>query len=66
MPKVRLWMETGYVGGEREEILGLGDLGFTEETWANLTEDEKEEVLEKAAQEYVWEYVSCGAEVIDD
>lgn len=47
MKKIRLWIETGYVGADYDEIIEVPD-------------DVSEEELWEYAEEYVWENISYG------
>lgn len=61
MPKIILWIDTGFAGCDRRDVEYVDDA-----VWAEMSEEEREEYLEDAATEYSNNYISCGAYVADE
>ena len=60
MVRIELWVNTGFSGANhREEIEGPDD-------WETMTEEDKEEYLDMAARDYLFDRCECGARVIED
>ena len=53
MRKIKLWVETGIIGGEHEEIIEVKD-------------DITEEDLDELAIEFMWDHVECGWEEVKE
>jgi hypothetical protein len=50
--KIKFWCDNGAnIHSERKDIFTPEDLGYTEEDWAEMTEDEKQEVVKDWALE---------------
>ena len=47
MRKIKLWVETGFVGGEYEDFIEVED-------------DTTEEELNELAEQFMWECIGCG------
>lgn len=47
MKKIKLWVATGFVNAEHEDIIEVED-------------DIAEEDLFKMAEEFMWEHIECG------
>ena len=59
----RLYVETGYAGATHEEIVQIPeDLGLENEDWDELDDNEKESMLDEAAEQYRDEQIEYGFE----
>jgi len=55
--RVKFWCNSGAnIHSERSEILTVEQLGYTEEEWLNMAEEEKQ----KCADDWAWERLEIG------
>ena len=60
--KLKIWCDSGAnARSKREVIVELSDIGFTEEEWKRLHEDEKEQI----AKEVAFEQLDWGFEEVE-
>jgi hypothetical protein len=57
-------LSIGYPTATRTLKVDLGYLGETEESWALLTETEKDELLTESLEEWAAEYIDSGYEEV--
>ena len=61
MPKIKLYVETGFAGCKHVEYYD-----FPDEDWNSLSEMEKEKELDSLVEEYLWNRVEAGAYVVTE
>ena len=61
MPKIRVFMDVGLCGCDREE-----DIEIDDELWNNMTDAEKEEELNEQVEVFKNNYLDYGAYVVED
>jgi len=49
--------------GERSDVI---DSGFTQRDWAAMTSKQREEAAHRAWEDWIWEYIDGGVEVVDE
>lgn len=60
MPKLRVSLGIGISNARQEDEIEIDD-----EEWNELTEGEREKLIDELAVEWAWEYIDIGAEVIE-
>ena len=65
MAKYKMILGIGYVGAVHEDYITSKQLGFTDEEWELLTEEEKEKELDSCLNEWIWNYIDTGISEVD-
>jgi hypothetical protein len=52
--KLELYASGPYVGCNSTELVDLSDYGYSDEEWDELTEGEREDLLNEWGEEYFW------------
>lgn len=61
MPKIRLYVDTGFVGAEHEDFMEIPD-----DEWEKMTAAERDTLCRDAADEIMYERVECGWELCEE
>ena len=61
MPKIRKFVDSGFVGCKREDFEEYDD-----EEWAEMSEEERNEYLDEAANEFLHNNVDYDAYVVEN
>lgn len=55
----------GFVGAEHEDTFTVEDMGYTESEWNELSEDERENILEETWKDFSSNYIDGYWEIVD-
>ena len=58
--KYKFFVATNYVGCATEEVVDHEYLGFSEEEWGKLTEEEREDELLSVCRDWMYENIDWG------
>lgn len=61
MPKIRRYVSMGLVGCRREDTIEIDD-----EEWSEMTQEERDTLLDEEAQGYANNHMDFGAYVVED
>jgi len=53
-------LSIGYPGADHTDIFGVEDLGYEEEEWDAISDEQREKELEKAAEEWAAEFIQIS------
>ena len=65
MIKYKFKLSIGLSNCEQEEEVTVDDLGYTEAQWVELEEKAKVDVLQAYCDDWIFEYVEAGFEMMD-
>lgn len=62
--KIRLTMSVSYIhNSSKSEVV---DSGFTRAEWDDMTPDGRDKICDEIYDEFIWNYLDGGAEVIEE
>lgn len=61
MPKIKVYVNTGFAGCTHKDIWDYDD-----DEWNDLTEEEKQQELNQYAMDFMNTLIECGAHVVED
>jgi hypothetical protein len=61
--QITLGVSTCYISSEVEETLPLGNYGYSDQDWDNMSSREKGRTLDDLIEQYVWENIDSWGHV---